>query len=110
MPIRAAKQRVVLASLLVDAGRVVAVDQLINRLWDNAVPDGAQGTLRSYVMRLRQALYTTAATGPIVTCAEGYYIDLSGHALDLNRFETLIRQARTATAQGRSDRASALLS
>ncbi|MGH3607984.1 MAG: BTAD domain-containing putative transcriptional regulator [Pseudonocardiaceae bacterium] len=110
VPIRAAKQRVVLASLLVDAGRVVAVDQLINRLWDNAVPDGAQGTLRSYVMRLRQALYTTAATGPIVTCAEGYYIDLSGHALDLNRFETLIRQARTATAQGRSDRASALLS
>jgi DNA-binding SARP family transcriptional activator len=110
VPIRAAKQRVVLASLLVDAGRVVAVDQLITRLWDNAVPDGAQGTLRSYVMRLRQALYTTAATGPIVTCAEGYCIDLSGHALDLIRFETLVGQARTATAQGRADRASALLS
>jgi DNA-binding SARP family transcriptional activator len=110
VPIRAAKQRVVLASLLVDAGRVVAVDQLITRLWDNAVPDGAQGTLRSYVMRLRQALYITAATGPIVTCAEGYCIDLSGHALDLIRFETLVGQARTATAQGRADRASALLS
>jgi DNA-binding SARP family transcriptional activator len=110
VPIRAAKQRVVLASLLVDAGRVVAVDQLITRLWDNAVPDGAQGTLRSYVMRLRQALYTTAAAGPIVTCAEGYCIDLSGHALDLNRFDALVRQARTATAQGRSGRASALLS
>jgi DNA-binding SARP family transcriptional activator len=110
VPVRAAKQRVVLASLLVDPGRVVTVDQLIARLWGNAVPDGAQGTLRSYVMRLRQALDTTAATGPIVTCPEGYFIDLSGDALDLHRFEALVRQARTATAEGRADRASALFS
>jgi DNA-binding SARP family transcriptional activator len=34
VPIKAAKQRVVLASLLVDTGRVVAVDQLVTRLWD----------------------------------------------------------------------------
>jgi hypothetical protein len=52
VPVRAAKQRVVLASLLVDPGRVVTVDQLIARLWGNAVADGAHGTLRSYVMRL----------------------------------------------------------
>jgi DNA-binding SARP family transcriptional activator len=36
----AAKQRVVLASLLVDTGRVVTVDQLIAQLWDNSVPGG----------------------------------------------------------------------
>ncbi len=110
VPVPAAKQRVVLASLLVDPGRVVTVDQLITRLWGNAVPDGAQGTLRSYVMRLRQALNTTSATGPIVTCPEGYCIDLAGDVLDLHRFEALVRQARTATAEGRADRASALLS
>jgi DNA-binding SARP family transcriptional activator len=33
VPVRAAKQRVVLASLLADPGRVVTVDQLITRLW-----------------------------------------------------------------------------
>jgi DNA-binding SARP family transcriptional activator len=55
----------------------------------NAVPDGAQGTVRSYVMRLRQALDTAAATGPIVTCPQGYCIDLSGDVLDLHRFEAL---------------------
>ncbi|MGH3782467.1 MAG: BTAD domain-containing putative transcriptional regulator, partial [Pseudonocardiaceae bacterium] len=110
VPVRAAKQRVVLASLLADPGRVVTVDQLITRLWGNAVPDGAQGTLRSYVMRLRQALDITAATGPIVTCPEGYCIDLSGDVLDLHCFEALVRRARTATAEGRADRASVLLS
>jgi DNA-binding SARP family transcriptional activator len=110
MPIKAAKQRVVLASLLVDAGHVVTVDQLITRLWDNDAPDGAQGTLRSYVMRLRQALGTAAAIGPIVTCAEGYRIDLSGHVLDLHRFEELVGQARTAVAEGRSGQAAVLLS
>ncbi|HXT44714.1 MAG TPA: BTAD domain-containing putative transcriptional regulator [Pseudonocardiaceae bacterium] len=106
----AAKQRVVLASLLVDTGRVVTVDQLIAQLWDNSVPAGARATLRTYVMRLRQALDTTAGTGPIITCAEGYRIDLSGHNLDLHHFEALIDQAKVATAEGRSDRASVLLS
>jgi len=110
VPIPAAKQRVVLASLLVDTGRVVTIDQLITQLWDNPIPVGARATLRTYVMRLRQALDTTAATGPIITCAEGYRIELSGHDLDLHRFEALIEQAKLATAQGRSDRASVLLS
>ncbi|MGH3673379.1 MAG: BTAD domain-containing putative transcriptional regulator, partial [Pseudonocardiaceae bacterium] len=109
VPIRAAKQRVVLASLLIKAGRVVTVDQLIYRLWGDDVPDGAPGTLRSYAMRLRQALGTTAATGPIVTCAEGYSVDVTGHVLDLHRFDFLVSQARDATAGGRPDRASALL-
>jgi DNA-binding SARP family transcriptional activator/tetratricopeptide (TPR) repeat protein len=109
VPIKAAKQRVVLASLLVDTGRVVTVDQLVTRLWDNAIPDGARATLRNYVMRLRQALNMTAATGSIVTCAEGYCLDLSGHELDVLRFEALLEQAKGATADGRSDRASALL-
>ena len=109
VPVRAAKQRVVLASLLVEAPRVVTVDQLIARLWNSHVPDGALGTLRSYVMRLRHALGTTAVTGPIMTCAEGYYVDLSGHDLDLHRFEALVSQARTATAEARMDRALALL-
>jgi DNA-binding SARP family transcriptional activator len=45
-----------------------------------------------------------------VTCPEGYFIDLSGGVLDLHRFEALVRQARTATAEGRADRASALFS
>ena len=106
VPIRAAKQRVVLASLLLDTGRVVTVDQLITQLWGNAVPAGARATLRTYVMRLRQALDTTAGTGPIITCAEGYRIDLSGHGLDLHHCEALIDQAKIATAEGRSDRES----
>ena len=110
VPIRAAKQRVVLASLLIEAGRVVTVDQLIDRLWGNDVPDGAQGTVRSYAMRLRQALGTAAAAGPIMTCAEGYSIDMSGHVLDLHRFDSLVSQAKDATAEDRPDRTSALLS
>lgn len=110
VPIRAAKQRVVLASLLIEPGRVVTVDQLTARLWGDEVPDAAQGTLRSYVMRLRQVLDTTAASGPIMTCAEGYYVDVAGHAVDLHRFDSLVSRARNAMAGRWWDRAFGLLS
>ncbi|URM96637.1 hypothetical protein LUW76_21145 [Actinomadura madurae] len=40
VPIGAAKLRLLLASLLVDAGRVVTVDTLVYRLWGEAPPAG----------------------------------------------------------------------
>ncbi|KJK50600.1 hypothetical protein UK23_10120 [Lentzea aerocolonigenes] len=48
------KQRCLLAALAVDAGRVVPVDRLIDRIWGDAAP--RRDTVHSYISRLRQAV------------------------------------------------------
>jgi DNA-binding SARP family transcriptional activator len=47
------KQRAVLALLLLEPGRVVPTDALIEELWRGDPPAGAAKTLRSYLSRLR---------------------------------------------------------
>src|SRR5256885_15364084 len=51
-----ARERLLLALLLIRASRVASVDALIDDLWEGAPPDNAISTLRVYVSRLRKAL------------------------------------------------------
>ncbi|MEV6753369.1 BTAD domain-containing putative transcriptional regulator [Streptomyces sp. NPDC051214] len=104
---RAAKQRALLAALLVDANKVVTTDTLIDRLWDDP-PDGARNALQNYVLRLRRTLGGPSG-GPIRTCADGYRIDVPEEAVDLHRFDALVTRARSAAAARAAERASALL-
>src|SRR5207244_4097857 len=52
----AAKTRILLASLLLRRGAVVAVDELVDQLWDDGPPAGARNAVHTYVRRLRNAL------------------------------------------------------
>ena len=90
VPVTSAKQRVLLAALLVDANRVVSVDELANRLWDNE--STSRNTLHSYVMRLRRTLGDKA---PLITRPDGYLIEVAPDTLDTTLFESWVRQART---------------
>lgn len=107
VPIPAAKQRVVLASLLVDANRTVSFELLTNRLWGSIPPQGARLTLQNYVMRLRRALGDGGAL--IVTRHAGYVIEVNADAVDAHRFDELARQARRVTSEGDAEQGSALL-
>jgi DNA-binding SARP family transcriptional activator len=51
-----ARQRCVLAALAVDAGHVVSVDRLIDRVWGDDPPLRARVTLLNYLFRLRRLL------------------------------------------------------
>lgn len=51
-----ARQRAVLAALLVEPNRPVSTGVLTDRVWGDRVPSSAQGSLHSYVSRLRKAL------------------------------------------------------
>lgn len=108
VPIGAAKLRVLLASLLVDAGRVVTVDALVDRLWEANPPGGARNTLQNYVLRLRRAL---GPDGPDVvrTHSRGYLVEVGPDALDLRRFGTLVQRGRAALDSGAADHAAAQL-
>ena len=47
------RQRWLLALLLLEPGRAISSDRLIDELWQDKPPPGAEGTLRVYVSRLR---------------------------------------------------------
>ena len=45
VPVSAPRQRVLLAALLLNAGRVVSLDALGETLWEGQLPAGARGAL-----------------------------------------------------------------
>src|SRR5262245_15571386 len=51
-----AKQRALLALLLLDAGRVVSADRLIDELWGDDVPASARKMVHVHVHNLRKVL------------------------------------------------------
>ena len=51
-----AKQRALLAVLLLHPGQVVAADRLIDELWGEDPPDTARNVLQVYVANLRRVL------------------------------------------------------
>ena len=95
----AAKQRAILAGLLLRANHVVTVDELAEMLWAADLPSEARVGVQNYVMRLRRAL--GPAGSRITTQPRGYLIRVETGELDLDRFEDLLRDARAAFREAR---------
>jgi DNA-binding SARP family transcriptional activator/ABC-type transport system substrate-binding protein len=95
-----AKQRSTLAVLLLGRNQVVSRDQLIEGLWGASSPPSAGPTLETYVSRLRRVLPDDARGARLLTQPPGYRLRVETGELDLERFETLLDQARTAQATG----------
>ncbi|MFF4621995.1 AfsR/SARP family transcriptional regulator [Nonomuraea jabiensis] len=91
-----ARQRCVLAALLVDANHPVSLDQLTDRVWGDAPPQRAAGTLHSYLSRLRSVL---SPSDSIHRSAAGYLLRVSEEAVDLHRFRALLARARASDDQ-----------
>lgn len=93
VPVKAPKQRVLLAMLLLSANSLVSADDLVDLLWDQAPPRGARATLQTYVQRLRRAIGDAER---ITTMSNGYRISVEPGELDIERFRELYDQARRA--------------
>ena len=96
------RQRALLALLLVEAGRPLSADSLVEELWHGQPPAGASITLPSYVSRLRAALGPEIA---IQNTASGYILEVSPDQVDAIRFERLVREGVEALARGAARRA-----
>ncbi|NBM14642.1 tetratricopeptide repeat protein [Streptomyces sp. GC420] len=90
-----ARQRSVLAALLVDVNRAVGTAELVDRVWGDSSPQRARATLHSYLSRLRQTL-AVAKDVSIARRSGGYALLVDRHAVDMHRFRSLVRQARAA--------------
>jgi len=55
-PLGPYKQQALLVRLLLDAGRVVAMDRLVDDIWGEAVPESAVKMVQIYVSGLRKIL------------------------------------------------------
>jgi predicted ATPase/DNA-binding SARP family transcriptional activator len=95
------KQRAVLAVLLSERGAVVSRDRLIDAVWDSDPPASAQKSLQVYVHGLRRAL----GRDRIETKGAGYRVELADAELDLQRFERLVEEGRSALGAGDAETA-----
>ncbi|WP_328423302.1 tetratricopeptide repeat protein [Micromonospora sp. NBC_00389] len=88
--------RLVLAVLLLEPDRVVAVDRLIDLVWGQAPPRSARGTVQALVSRLRTALRRAGAPVELIGREPGYLLRVDPLAVDAHQFTALIAQARAA--------------
>jgi DNA-binding SARP family transcriptional activator len=102
------RQRVLLTTLLLSAGRVVGVDTLAEVLWDGEPPAGARGAMHSAIQRLRSAL-GPAGAGLIGTRPPGYVLQLGDSGFDVREFEVLAARGRAAAQAGAWAQAAGLL-
>jgi DNA-binding SARP family transcriptional activator len=84
-----ARQRCVLVALLMDAGRVVPVDVLLDRVWAGRLPRNARAAVSGYVSRLRHVF----PGGVLARAPGGYRLDVDPMAVDLHRFRYLSTRA-----------------
>ena len=103
----APKERALLAMLVVNHGRVVGVDHLIDELWPALDPAGARRVLQVRMAATRKLLRGTSAS--VEFGGAGYRLSVAPQAVDAHCFFTLVERARTEAQAGEADLASTFL-
>jgi len=88
LPVSGPRQLALLAVLLLEGGRVLSRDRLIDELWADDPPPTAVNALQVHVAALRRIL-----GGGIRTVGSGYALDVEPEQVDANRFERLLDEA-----------------
>src|SRR3954449_1795320 len=96
-----AKQRALLALLLLQEGKTISTDRLVDELWGASPPPTATKTVQGYVSHLRRAM----GNGHLETQGHGYRLCTTGDELDLAHFRRLVTEARALGADGPTPRA-----
>ncbi|GAB2577948.1 SARP family transcriptional regulator [Paractinoplanes abujensis] len=97
-----ARQRALLARLLLDAGRTVPLPRLIDDVYGDEPPAGAVNAVQSGVSRLRRDI-------PISYDGSGYRLDVERDEVDVHRFARLAAAGRDALRRSDFAAASPLL-
>ncbi|WP_197363163.1 AfsR/SARP family transcriptional regulator [Streptomyces clavuligerus] len=86
IPLGTPQQRAVLTMLVFHRGAVVTSQTLVDGVWGEEAPRRAQGTVRTYVSRLRAA-FAEAEAGELVCAHGGYALRAPGATVDALLFE-----------------------
>ena len=109
LPLGGAKQRSLLALLLLHANETVSRERLIEGVWGAERPSTIGAALNVHLSKIRKLLATGGADATLVTELHGYVLRIDPERLDLHCFERLAREGREALVAGRPEEASATL-
>lgn len=99
------RSRALLVLLLLDAGRPVSVDRLIDGQYGDDPPAGAANAIQAQVSRLRRGL----PPGLITFHQAGYRLAVDPDDVDAYRFERLAREGHRLLTAGRHEHAARAL-
>ncbi|MGH8825468.1 MAG: BTAD domain-containing putative transcriptional regulator [Jiangellaceae bacterium] len=104
LPVRGAKERLLLGILAAEASRSVSVRRLVDLLWDGIPPSTAVKTLQSHVARLRTALEPARPRGSsgryLVRRGPGYALAVERDEVDAVQFTDLVARGRARLVSG----------
>jgi DNA-binding SARP family transcriptional activator len=108
--ISARKIETVLTVLLIRSDQVVALDQLITEIWDEAPPRRAMAGLHVYISQVRKFLTRPGRTeNPVETRAPGYLLRKGEDEIDFHLFREEVERGRALARDRRFEEAAACL-
>src|SRR3954454_13019498 len=107
--IGAAKERLILVVLALNAQRVVSTERLIDALWGEEPPESAGVSLRVLISRLRKSLAAAGCAEVIQARPPGYVLVGDGVDVDVDRFQALAAGGSGQLAAGSARAAAATL-
>src|SRR5215211_2009431 len=110
-PVRigAAKERLLLVQLALNAQRVVSAERLIDALWGENPPESAGVSLRVLISRLRKSLAAAGCDDAIHARLPGYVLASGDVDVDVDRFQALAARGTAQLAAGSARTAAATL-
>ncbi|MEV4615705.1 BTAD domain-containing putative transcriptional regulator [Kitasatospora sp. NPDC049258] len=98
------QQQAVLAALLLNHGRPVTTQELVDGLWGDRPPPQAVAALRTYVSRLRTVIEpgreVRKPAEVLVSVSDGYALRIAPKSLDLEVFDHAFAEAGAAKTAG----------
>jgi DNA-binding SARP family transcriptional activator len=111
VPLGTPKQRAVLAVLIVNASRPVAIDTLIDAAWDQRPPQGARATLHAYISNLRRLMNSAGIDRAVLAnTPPGYQLTIADNQYDFGLFIAEKNAGLQAAAAARFEEAARHLS
>ncbi|MFG2953090.1 BTAD domain-containing putative transcriptional regulator [Streptomyces sp. NPDC048291] len=91
------QQRGILASLLLDANRVVPIEKMLRAIWGEEPTESARNAVQGYISKIRRILAPFPDCG-IATSPQGYSLQVDRDRIDLYRFRHLVDVAHRSDA------------
>src|SRR5580658_10462877 len=95
IPLSGARRRALVTRLLLDAGRTVSADTLLEDVWGDQAPPAASATLQSHVSQLRKVLGCC-----LQRSTAGYILRLDAVSIDAEEFESALTNGMLQFAEG----------
>ncbi len=95
IPLSGARRRTLVTRLLLDAGRTVSVETLLEDVWGDEAPPAAMATLQSHLSQLRKVLGDR-----LQRTSTGYVLRLDAASIDTAEFESKVANGMSQLASG----------